>query len=123
MVFGRILRVAPPGTVIPKPKAKSDFIVKGLGKRRGEQAIVYVIPSHTNPPKPHEKGVTVSEVERAYREFVASGEFTRQWFVRNLPRCYAEGDCNFTTTGGLFVLLGEAEYAGRGVYRRSRRDG
>ena len=118
MVFERILAVAPPGTVIPKPKAKGVFLVKGPGIRRGEKALIYLIPNHKDPQKPREKGVTVSEIEAAYRELTRSGEFTRQWIIRNLPDCYREGGCNFTTIGGLFILLGEAKYSGPGVYKR-----
>jgi len=116
MILWDISRVAPPGTVIPKPEAKADFLVKGVGMRRGERAIIYTIPNQMDPDRPYEKGVTVSELERARRELLSSRKLTRQWFVENLPECNKEGSCNFTTIGGLFVLLGEAVYQKRGVY-------
>lgn len=122
MIFERILQIAPSGTVIPKPEAKGEFRIKRLGTRRGERALIYTIPNHKNPEKPYEKGITASEFEIAYEELVASGEFTRQWFKRHLPKCEAEGTCNFTTIGGLFVLLGEAAYERQGVYRRVLRN-
>ena len=118
MIFDRIIRKAPPGTVIPKPEAKSDFIVKGIGNRRGEKALIYFIPNNNNPQKPYQKGVTVSEFDSAFNELTTSGSFTKDWFKRNLPKCNAEGDCNFTTIGGLFTLLGEAVYQERGIYSR-----
>jgi len=55
------------GTVIPKPDAKKDFIVKGWGKRRGEDALIYFIPNHKNPDKPYQKGITKSEFEESYQ--------------------------------------------------------
>ena len=116
MILGDILRVAPPGTVIPKPEAKADFLVKGVGMRRGERAIIYTIPNQMDPDRPYEKGITVSELERARHELLSSRKLTRQWFVENLPECNKEGSCNFTTIGGLFILLEEAVYQKRGVY-------
>jgi hypothetical protein len=68
------------GTAIPKPEAKSDFLVKGVGRRSGETALIYLIPNHGNPAKPHQKGVTVSEWTQACNQLCESGEFTRAWF-------------------------------------------
>lgn len=118
MIWNNILNMAPPGTVIPKPAAKGDFVVDRIGKRRGETALIYTVPNHKNPKKPYKKGITISEFERAHQKLVIDGEFTRRWFRKNMPRCNSEGGCNFTTIGGLFVLIGEAEYIGIGVYTR-----
>lgn len=49
-VEDRLFRQAlslPVGTEIPKPEAKASFSVKGPGKRRGEEAIVYKIANYT----------------------------------------------------------------------------
>jgi hypothetical protein len=99
-----------PGTVIPKPHARSDFVVKGWGKRRGEPALVYNIPNHKNPQKPHQKGVTVSEWTHAFVQLTSVGEITGSWFRAAMPACAKEGYCNFTTIGGVFELLGFAVY-------------
>jgi hypothetical protein len=117
-MFDKISHIAVPNTVIPKPKAKGDFIVKGLGKRRGESAIIYFIPNHKDPRRPFQKGVTKSELESSDAQLRTSGEFTRQWFNKNLHRCAAEGGCNFTTIGGLFELAGIARDGGKGRYVR-----
>jgi hypothetical protein len=106
------------GKPIPKPEGSEDFIVKEWRLRRGERALIYTIPNHKNPSKPHEKGVTSSEWEQAFERLQMSGEFTRQWFNQFMPDCAKEGDCNFTTIGGLFELLGLAEYTCHGVYIR-----
>jgi hypothetical protein len=116
MLETRIKGVATPGTVIPKPQAQAPFRVKGDGVRRGQRALVYTIPNHGNPGKPHEKGVTYVELEEAYAQLHRAGTLTNAWFRQHLRGCYAEGSCNFTTVGGLFVLLGEAQYAGPGSY-------
>ncbi len=112
----RIRSAAPPGTIIPKPQARKAFRVKGDGTRRGQPALIYTIPNHNDPRHPHEKGVTYAELERAYSRLRQTGTLTTAWFQAHLSGCYAEGSCNFTTVGGLFELLGEAAYGGRGVY-------
>lgn len=116
----RIRQSVLPGTVIPKPEAQADFVVKGFGKRRGEEALVYLIPNHRNPSKPYEKGLCVSELEAAFAQLKSTGALSRSWFEANLPGCASEGACNFTSIGGIFQLLGEAQYASRGVYVRAR---
>lgn len=122
MIEKRIRKFFLPGTVIPKPEAKADFIMKAWGTRRGENALVYFVPNHVNPDKPNQKGVTVSEFEEAFAELKRSGEFTRVWFNKHLANCAKEGACNYTTIGGVFELLGEAAYSRRGVYERSLKE-
>lgn len=114
----RIRQQVLPGTVIPKPEAKADFVVKGWGRRRGEPALVYTVPNHRNPSRPYEKGIAISEFESAYAQLRTSGRFTRQWFNVHLPECAKEGGCNYTSIGGIFQLLTEAQYASRGLYVR-----
>lgn len=120
MIMNRIRNSISPGMVIPKPEAKGDFVVKAWGKRRDEPALIYWIPNHRNPAKPYQKGITESEFEKAFAELQRSGEFTRNWFEEHLPDCAKEGACNYTTIGGIFELLGDAAYLGRGVYERRR---
>lgn len=108
------------GNEIPKPEAKGAFLVKGLGTRRGESALIYTIPSHTGR-RPHEKGITISEFSRALAELNESGEFTRAWFNENLAACAKEGACNFTSLGGVFEMLGLASYRERGRYVSRKR--
>jgi len=110
-----------PGTVIPKPQARADFIVKGWGKRRGERALIYSIPNHSNPGYPHEKGITSSEWEQAFDHLMASGDFSHRWFKESMNACFKEGSCNFTTIGGIFELLGYAQYD-QGTYLRRGAD-
>jgi hypothetical protein len=103
------------GREVPKPEAKAPFLIKGMGKRKGEDALIYIIPSHTGS-RPHEKGITMSEFTSAISELRNSGELTRAWFNQNLHRCANEGSCNFTSIGGIFELLGLVVYAERGRY-------
>ena len=109
-----------PGTVIPKPQARGDFIVKGWKRRRGERALIYTIPNHNTPTKPYSKGVTVSEWVQAFEHLIDAGDFSRSWFERSMSPCAKDGGCNFTTIGGIFELLGYATYD-RGAYRITRR--
>lgn len=117
MVLEQIEGSIRPGMIIPKPAAKGDFIVKGWGKRRGERALIYYIPNRSPHGKPYEKGITETEWEIANDELKSQGRITRQWFNECLPECAKEGGCNFTTIGGIFELLGIAEYGNRGEYR------
>jgi len=119
MIVGQIRAKAKPGVVIPKPDAKSDFIVKGWGKRRGEEALIYFVPNHRNPGRPNQKGINVSEWEKAYGRVVSGEDFSRQWFQKNMTACSDEGTCNFTTIGGIFQLLGLVDYE-RGAYKLCR---
>ena len=100
---------------IPKPEAKEPFRIKGMGTRRGEEALIYTIPSHTRE-KPYEKGITVPEFNEAFHELQETGSLTRSWFNASLPACAKEGSCNFTTIGGVFQMLGLASYTERGRY-------
>ena len=108
----------PPGTVVPKPAANKDFTVHGWGKRRKRPALIYNIPNHKSPEKPHRKGITREEWRHSVEQLLATGEFCLDWFKEHLPACYKEGSCNFTTIGGLMVHLGVARYARLGVYER-----
>jgi hypothetical protein len=116
-ILPRLQRLTP-GTVIPKPEAKSDFTIKGWGERHGQTALIYFIPNHTDPRKPYQKGITTGEWEQAYSQLLSTGEFTREWFNAHMPRCSDEGACNFTTIGGIFSLLDLATYESKGVYRK-----
>jgi hypothetical protein len=110
MIADRISSEVEKGLTIPKPNAKQPFKVKGWGTRRGEIALIYYIPSHTNPSKPYEKGVTITEFEQAYQQLINEGQIERKWFNENMIACSKEGGCNFTTIGGIFELLGIATY-------------
>ena len=119
MLLARLEKEITPGTVIPKPQARSDFFVKGWGMRRGERSLIYTIPNHKIPAKPYQKGITEFEWITAFEQLRGAGEFTRLWFERSMPACAIEGGCNFTTIGGVFELLGYATYD-RGTYRSNQ---
>lgn len=108
-----------PGTVIPKPKARGEFVVKGWGWRRDERALIYLVPNHKNPSRPYQKGITVSEWKMASAQLSRTGVFTRKWFRESLAGRHGEETCNFTSIGGIFEMLGIARYAGPGAYRKS----
>jgi hypothetical protein len=95
----------PNGTFIPKPQSDQSSRISKWGRRRGETALVYAMPNHSNPTKPHKKGITITEFRRAFEVLHSTGEFTRAWFQVHMPACNKEGACNFTTIGGLFELV------------------
>ena len=61
MIVELIKAKVQPGAVIPKPDAELDFIVKGWGKRRGEEALIYFVPNHRNHGRRNQKGINVLE--------------------------------------------------------------
>lgn len=117
MIASQILQLASErqGLEIPKPKAKAPFRIKGLGTRRGEPALIYTIPSHTGR-KPYEKGITLTEFEKAVKHLNQTGQMDRAWFNNQLPLCAKEGGCNFTSLGGIFEILGIARFDSQGTY-------
>ena len=92
----------------------------GWGIRRGERALIYSISNHKNSSRPHAKGVTESDWEQAFERLMSTGKFQYSWFISAMPECFKFGPCNFTTIGGIFVLLGIAERSARGIYRKLR---
>ena len=115
MIVEQIKRMMKPRTVIPLLNSKAGHKLKGWGKRRGKNALIYLITNHKNPSKPSEKGITESEWEQAYQQITSNGYFSRKWFNRNMQACAKEGSCNFIAIGGIFELLDIAVYS-RGNY-------
>ncbi len=118
-IIDRIEAEILPRTVIPKPQTDEEHRVKGWGVRRGERALVYSIPNRRTPARPYAKGVTVSDWEQAYEQLMSTGPLAYSWFKSAMTECCKSGACNFTTIGGVFVLLGIAVRHGRGVYRKA----
>ncbi len=115
MIVERVRREVHQGAIVPKPVSTREYVVKGWGRRRGEDALIYLIPNRTNPGHSYQKGIAESELEKAYQHLREDGEISRKWFDRNMQACAKEGSCNFTTLGGIFELLGIALYE-RGRY-------
>lgn len=107
------------GTPIPKPMSVDSSRIARWGTRRSERALIYSMPNHKNSEKPHEKGVTESEFQQAFEQLLDTGSFSRQWFNTNMVACRKEGSCNFTSIGGIFQLIGLAQYDSAGRYRLS----
>ena len=118
-VIDRIETECPPRTVIPKPDTDREYRVLGWGVRRGERALVYTIPNRRNPLRPYTKGVTISDWEQAYGQLMSNGSLEYSWFRSKMAACCKSAPCNFTTIGGVFVLLGIAVRQGRGVYLKT----
>lgn len=118
-ILEQIEKTLTPGVRIPKPETTNDFLVKGWGSRRGVRALIYTIPNHKTPTKPHEKGITTTEWRQAFSCLSVTGELSRSWFNQAMLGCAKEGPCNFTTIGGVFQLLGYATHE-RGLYRSTK---
>lgn len=112
MIFQQIQAMFKPGVII-----RPNYVMKGVGQRRGEPALVYYIPNHAHPDRPSEKGVAESEFEQAYGCLMQTGVLSRAWFNATFGTGAAE-PCNFTVIGEVFVKLELAVKKERGQYTR-----
>jgi hypothetical protein len=117
MICKRIKETIVPGTIIPKPRSTRPYCFMYWGKSRGEEAFVYGIPTKPGTNKSSTKRIPCSVFEEAYK-VLQTGEITKRWFVKTFPKVNKDGGCDFTTLGGVFQLLGLAEWSKEGVYRR-----
>ena len=117
-MLSKIKQTVLPGVAIPKPVSKEVYLVVGWGRSRGEEALVYELPPKPNTKKASRKRLPASVFDAADKEFQQNGQITRTWFQTNFPAVDADGDCNFTTLGGVFELLGRAVYAVPGIYKK-----
>lgn len=99
--------------VIPKPRTKSHR-VKGIGMRRGKEALIYKIVSKEDDSIFYEKGINYDEFNEAFRLLYKNKIFTRKDFDTNLVEVAKEGSCSFTTIGGIFEYIGIAKYTRKG---------
>ena len=120
MIIERIKKIARPGTKIPKPKSTEEYIIVRWGKSRGEEALVYQLPMKPTSKKPSEKRLTISAFKKGYEVLIHKGEISYSWFKKEFPNLEKDGSCNFTTLGGIFALLGEANYEHSGIYKRKQ---
>ena len=117
-IIPRIKKAIRPGAKIPKPLSRHAYVVKRWGMSRGEEALVYELPTRPGTKRASQKRIPSSAFEQAYNVLTTTGELTREWFVNHYPKLDADGSCNFTTLGGVFELLGVAKYERPGIYRR-----
>ncbi|MDD9812505.1 MAG: hypothetical protein OXU71_12535 [Gammaproteobacteria bacterium] len=106
------IKKIPDGEPIPKPESEEIYTVKGVGRSRGEDALVYRIPGTSGSTK----RVPFSAFIWAEEQLACTGKLLHTEFSREYPKSDNDGDCNFTTLGGVFVLFDKAEYESRGVY-------
>lgn len=104
-IFHQAVTAFPKGANLPG----TEYIVKGIGKKHGEDAIVYLIPNRKDTTKPSSKRFAASELECAYRQLSSTGEFTRTWFNSAMKECANGAPCNFSAIGAVFVGLNLAE--------------
>jgi hypothetical protein len=100
-------------------KIPPNYVVKGIGKRRGHPALVYLIPNSHHPNRPSEKGVNEPEWQQAHDQLMRRGCFSRKWFETAMSECAAGQPCNFTVIGQVLVSFGMADHEkGSGEYIR-----
>jgi hypothetical protein len=116
-IIEKIKKNVKPGTIIPKPRAKHNFIVKGFTTSKGEEALAYFV-NNKNSKIPSEKRVTFSEFVKSYNQLIDNGEVSRKWYSDTFPDINYQDPCNFTTVGGIFILLKLAYYKKPGIYSK-----
>jgi len=95
------------GTIIRRPRVNARV----MEVNNAQRTIIY-----ENVPPTYQKTITAGELLGARNILIQDGQFTLQWYKTNFPREAGNKPCNFTTIGGLFVLLRLARYERPGVY-------
>lgn len=101
-------------TPIPKPNTSARILKVAVANIHGEEkdSFYYSIGSSKKKPVPFDT------LYAAYQRLTETGTFSRAWYKETFPVEVADCPCNFTTIGGVFIVLGFAEYMENGVYRR-----
>lgn len=95
------------GTTIPKPKSKHKYEIRHWLHVDGEERLAYSIAR---------KSIPISWIRVSFERITETGELRTEWFRRSFYGGKDLGGCNFTTVGGLFCLIGIAEYSKPGLY-------
>jgi hypothetical protein len=114
VLIDRIAEI-PQGTQIPKPSSTRNYTLKEVGVRGDARVVAFSIPRKNG--KRETKLITEEQLEKAYSHFKATGSIDKAWWKANVSLKEDEGGCTFTSFGGLLIVLGEAERAGRGKYQ------
>jgi len=93
-------------TNIPKPQGKPCIILY-INKNNENNFLKYSTGKKT---------ISKAEFIGAYRRLLDNKSFTRQWYNENFQKKAATSPCNFTSIGGIFILLGIAKYKIKGCY-------
>jgi hypothetical protein len=105
--FYRQLKQLPIGTVIPKAESEKEYRITRWFYQDGQEWFSYSIAN---------KSIPISWVRGCFDQIQTTGELRTAWFRNTFYSGKDLGSCNFTTIGGLFVLLGAAERVREGVY-------
>ncbi len=102
-------------TAISKPKGGYIFI-ENIGNTKidgvEKEGFQYSVDSK------NKKYVPFDTLFLCYKRIFAFGELTTEWFKTTFPKEYKDRPCNFTTIGGVFILLGIAVYKNSGIYKK-----
>ncbi|MCI6952658.1 MAG: hypothetical protein MR839_01975 [Spirochaetia bacterium] len=101
-------------TLIPKPNTSARILKIAVANIHGEEkdSFYYLIGSSRT------KAVPFDTLYAAYQRLTETGTFSRAWYRETFPAEARSRPCNFSTIGGVLVVLGFAEYMKNGVYRR-----
>lgn len=89
------------GTEIPKADGKTRLVTKKVGSK------IYV---RTGVKTKSEKYTTKEMIKYAYNTIKSGKILNSKSLKSNFPKEYSQGDCVFTMTGGILVLLEIARY-------------
>src|ERR1017187_2252716 len=101
------LKRLPIGTSIPKVESTKNYQIKAWYYKDGEEQFSYTVANKAFP---------VSWICGCFEELRKTGELRTAWFRESFYDGEDLGGCNFTTIGGLFILIGIAKRARKGLY-------
>jgi len=116
-IYESIKKIMLPGTKIPRSRAQEPYLFIRWGRSRGEEALVFQIPTRPGTKKPSEKRIPRSVFEESHKTLLEHGLITCAWFVDTFPEVGKDGLCTFTAVGGVFELLKLATKTNPGIYR------
>jgi hypothetical protein len=94
-------------------KPDSVSRIKSWHRTGQDEQIFYSIGSAGN-----EKYVYISELSKAFEEFMTSSELNHDLFAKSMPHA-KEAPCDYLTIGAILVYLGYELYDPRSLYRRA----
>jgi hypothetical protein len=101
------LKCLPIGTSIPKVESTRNHQIKDWSFKGTKESFSYTVAS---------KSMRVSWIRGCFEELGKTGELRTAWFRESFYDGEDLGGCNFTTIGGLFILIGIAKRARKGLY-------
>lgn len=96
-------------TRIPKPEGGFVTIVK-IGETKIAGISYEAFQYEMNDKESYRKYISFISFFESYNKLETTGSFNREWYKNQFSDEYKGRPCNVTTIGGIFMVMGIAEY-------------